>query len=559
MNSLENIQHQSQENQEEQNVGNLQREMSKYTKRSKEQYNDQNLKECLIKRAEAEEWIFDKYKIEMNDFELNKFMMISEPSKKIQRLEIDCSSYEKIGKGLLYLSEGLKKLDSLQHMSLDLTYCTKIKDSTMIDLSQGLKRLVCLKGITLKFELCFHLSEIGICSLMNGIKRIPSLLQFSLSLISCSKITKKVVPILSKALSRMISLQDFDFTLQQVRLEEKELQMLKESLIKLIHLRRLGLLIQTSFEILEKGFLILNEAFKRHPKLEFLRLHFPSTYMGPKGLNKLGELLEALTCLEEIDLKFQTGDGIDDDEFEKFNKRFQKLTGLKRLKMDFQQGWSQITDQGWPLLFQAIKQFIALEYIYLDLTLLSKFDDSSMKYLGRALKCLPCLKTTHLIFRAEERRISDYGLKMLSGFFGEIAMLQHLNLTFYSCSGISNKGLLSLIASFKYLSKLKSLLLNFEYSKKITDEGLTDLGEGFEALASLEKLHLNFSRSENVTGVGLSNMSKSFQRIKCLKNLKLEFYWMRKVDDTMLLNLKEGLQGLHLQNLWLDFGSYIKI
>jgi len=92
----------------------------------------------------------DKY--ETHEETLKKLTKVMKSSKKLCKTDMSFRECEFLtDKSLLYLTQGLKVLYSLQGMKLDFYKCEEITDEGLKNLAQGLKSLSSLRDLNLSF------------------------------------------------------------------------------------------------------------------------------------------------------------------------------------------------------------------------------------------------------------------------------------------------------------------------------------------------------------------------------------------------------------------------
>jgi len=94
------------------------KKMENIIKRKQEQYDIQNLRECLVKKREAGRWVFKRDPVRVNMREFKRMgKLINNSSKNIRRLDLEqilCLNFQ----GLRFMTQEIKKLDSLQQLSI---------------------------------------------------------------------------------------------------------------------------------------------------------------------------------------------------------------------------------------------------------------------------------------------------------------------------------------------------------------------------------------------------------------------------------------------------------
>jgi len=210
-----------------------------------------------------------------------------------------------------------------------------------------------------------------------------------------------------------------------------------------------------------------------------------------RGLDFLCEGIKRLTSLKDIKLVFAECDSMTDEGIQRIAKSLENLRSLQKLTLKFQTSneSTSLSDLGMKYLSMALKKFVSLRSIHLDLSKML-LSDLGIKYLSQGLKKMIHLKTLHLNL-SPKSKITDKGIQTFTQNLKTLQDFESIDLCF-RCFYVSDEGLTMLSQWLTKSSSLKHLGLYFGWWHNITDEGIELLGQNLKKINSLQSVNFDF-------------------------------------------------------------------
>jgi len=275
----------------------------------------------------------------------------------IKNLNLAFGSCDKLdNRALTMIAEQISKLNQLEVLGLDFSYCENITDSGLSEFSKTVIRLKStLKNIKLNFQGCERITETGVIDISLFISNLTNLSGLKLVLSDCKKLGDDVIGVLSIKLCSLPSLKHLHLSFS-----------------------RCG-------EIGDDSLSGLAHSLKNLWTIEDLSLHFAyCSDIGNNGIQALCESLGSLnSTLSQLKLNFGHCDKVGDAAIIKLSERLSQFSYLKLLELHFV-ACNQITGEGINALSTAINKLSSIENLQLYFHGCPQIDESAKSNLQRA-------------------------------------------------------------------------------------------------------------------------------------------------------------------------------
>jgi len=339
-------------------------------------------------------------------------------------LKFSVNQPDDINEDMKVLKKAMKSLRKVRRVNIECRYAQEI--TGIKGLTESLKRLSSLESVSLSFKNCDGISGKGIKSISEGLQRCRSLKSINLNLRNCDDISDQDMKILAKGLKRLSALESI--TLEcgihynySANIRGKGLKKLSESLKRLCFLRSIDLKFPNYDHIRDEGLeSISKNIIQRLGSLQSLGLDFSGCEITDGGLENLGASLEGHISLQALKLHFSVNQHITDEGLESLSKRLQKLNSLRFLDLGFYS--CEITDRGVEKIGKGI-EMLSSSLKSLNLHFHTSFTLGDLSESLQKLQYLQCLGIWDV-------SVEDDDLKGLSESLQSLIHLQSLQLYF---------------------------------------------------------------------------------------------------------------------------------
>jgi hypothetical protein len=202
-------------------------------------------------------------------------------------------------------------------------------------------------------------------------------------------------------------------------------------------LKHLALDFHNCNKISDVGLCSIIGGFKKMATLTNLTLNFTSCKITDVSITKMGELMNHLEMLTDLDLRFAHCEKITDVKFKRLGETLSGMVKLKSLKLNFD-GCTQITDISVGPLgvgLGKLKRLTTLEFSFISCEGIS---DAGVLRIADAFKSMKLINL-RMIFQGC-KKISNGGLmKLMDYYVTPIPNLEALKLDFYGSSASERK------------------------------------------------------------------------------------------------------------------------
>jgi len=517
----------------------------------KVQLNRSNLQKQIAKNHISQIWEYKPYHLEDPTKELRKLSRALKTSKACRKLNLGLEKWRNVSnKDMGFISQGLKRLVSLENLRFIFYMCGGISDQGLEVLSQGVKELSSLKSIDFRL---LHLRETTDGS-------VKSLSQAFKGLICLKKIVLYVnqsingspgsvaMEYLNQGLKRLDTLEKISFDLDCLRrVSENSLQNLTQCLQRCPILKNLQLMIS---DFPEGGFGIFTECIGKLGALEILNVNVSMSKIDDQDIQNLGEALKKLENLSDFHLNLSGCRAISNEGLRVLSQSLQQMVSLNKISLSAESN-NLITSDG---LHHIARALYRMSHISLNFSCSGAIRNTGVENLMQGLKEASSLQFLDLSFGICSW-LNDIGLEAIIDGLHDLVALKTLNLLLGSYA-ITAKGFRNLGKSLEKLVLLQNLKLHFAISQHFGDAEFKQIGEGLKVCHALQNLHLDFSNSKNLKDEGLKSLAEGLNGLGNLRTLFLSLYGCHIITDEGVEILAKSLRGMSgLEDLEINLDS----
>ena len=383
------------------------------------------------------------------------------------------------------ISESIKCLTSLSHLSLSFSKGINITNTGVSTLASRFHRLQSLSSLMLDFSRTSYMTDKGLEDLSLGIQHMSSLSKLTLNLSQCGGgVSSKGIKNLSVAMRCLNLSCSFNLSLKAW---------------SDIH--------QTGVESLFGGSTYLTS-------ISSLTLDFECSPVKDDAIIKgLATGLNHLTSLSHLSLNFTDNAEISNQGASSLAETLKDIVSLSSLRLCFR-GCYQMPMELVMSIFISLGNLPSLTKLALDFSKCFEITDEAVEALSRGLTKTRALTLLDLRVGGLDK-LSDKVMVSLSSCLKELHLLSSLTLSFFNCHQITDNGVESLCDGISYLDVLSSVALDLS-CEKITVDGVKSVFGCMKHLTWLSHVRVNFSDCPNVSKVDMKKEVAGLEHIASL-------------------------------------------